>query len=207
MIMETKKIKVLLADDTLIAREGFKIILDTADDIEIVGESMSAHETPRKVLELEPDVLLMDLKWFGDDTAGWATIREIKRATPKVKVIAVTAYENLIREARAAGADDALTKTFTREELLDHIRDLALHQNDFRLPGLISSRVVDFTKREREVVKLLAVGKPDKEIAISLGIATTTAKNHVKKILAKLGAQNRTEASNLARELGLLDQE
>src|SRR5690242_4194017 len=116
--MANEKIKVLLADDTLIAREGLKMILATADDIVVIGEASSPHETIRKVLDLKPDVLLMDLKWFGDETAGWTAIREIKTAFPHAKIIAITAYENLIRDARVAGADAAYTKTFTREELL-----------------------------------------------------------------------------------------
>src|SRR6187397_3195582 len=118
------KIRVLIADDTLIAREGWKRILETTDDMEVVGEAKKAVETIRKVKELEPDVLIMDLKWFGDETAGWATIREIKQESG-VKIIAVTAYENLIREARLAGADSALLKTFTRDELLEEIREQA----------------------------------------------------------------------------------
>lgn len=109
-----EKIKVLLADDTLIAREGWKKILEMANDIEVVGDAKTATETLRKVKELNPDVLLMDLKWFGDETAGWTTIREIKQEY-NLRVIAVTAFEGLIHDARLAGADSALLKTFTRE--------------------------------------------------------------------------------------------
>lgn len=122
--MKTTKTRVLIADDTLIAREGWKRILETASDIQVVGEALSAAETLRKVKELMPDVLLMDLKWFGDEQAGWIAIREIKKEH-HVKVIAVTAYESFIRDAQLAGADSALLKTFTREELLSEIREQA----------------------------------------------------------------------------------
>ena len=198
-----RKIKVLLADDTLIAREGWKRILETASDIEIVGEARSAVETKRKVKELAPDVLLMDLLWFGDESAGWAVIREIKQEF-KVKIIAVTAYENLIRDARLAGADSALLKTFSREELLTEIREQATQPEREPVALVSDARTETLTKRELEVLRLLKDGHPDKEIANMLGIANTTAKNHVKNILGKLNAKNRTQAVAVGQELGLL---
>lgn len=202
--MNEKSITVLLADDTLIAREGWKRIFETADDIKVVGEAESAQETPRKVLELEPDVLLMDLKWFGDPTAGWVAIKEIKASRPVVKIIAVTAYEELIRDARIAGADAVLTKTFHREELLDLIRELYARKASFLAPQPEHTLLDELSAREREVLVLLAKGESDKTIAETLGIAESTAKNHVQHILSKLDAKNRTHAAALARELRLL---
>ena len=202
--MNVKKIKVLLADDTLIARQGWLRILETAYDLEVVGEAVTAQETPRKVLELQPAVLLMDLKWFGDRSAGTTAIREVKRCCPEVKIIAMTVYEELIEDARRAGADAALTKTFTSDELLGLIRELAFRQESFGAPLVDVSMLEKLSNREQDVLLLLAQGKKDKEIAGSLGIAHATAKNHVKNILEKLQVRNRTEASNLARELGLL---
>lgn len=196
------RIKVLLADDTLIAREGWKRILETTKDIEVVGEAKTAVEVHRKVKELKPDILLMDLKWFGDETAGWVAIREIKQVT-KVKIIAVTAYENLIREARLAGADSALLKTFTREELLDEIREQA-SRPESKVPLNASSMKELITERESHVLELMGQGHRDKEIGVLLGIAPTTAKNHVKSILEKLGAKNRTQAVSIARDIGIL---
>jgi DNA-binding NarL/FixJ family response regulator len=198
-----KRIKVLLADDTLIAREGWKKILETASDMEVVGEARSAVETKRKVKELSPDVLLMDLYWFGDESAGWSSIREIKQEY-KVKIIAVTAYENLIRDARLAGADSAMLKTFTREELLTEIREQASRPE--REPVLLASGVRPevLTERELQVLQLLGDGNRDKEIAKLLGIAPATAKNHVKSILDKLSAKNRTQAVSVGREMGFL---
>jgi DNA-binding NarL/FixJ family response regulator len=197
------KIKVLLADDTLIAREGWKKILETARDIEIVGDAKSAVETLRKVKELKPDILLMDLNWFGDDTAGWTAIREIKQSS-NVKIIAVTAFENLIRDARLVGADSALLKTFTREQLLDEIHEQASRRNETSLSPQSILKGESITDRESQVLKLMGEGHRDKEIAEILGIAPTTAKNHVKSILEKLNAKNRTQAVSLAREMGLL---
>lgn len=197
------KIKVLLADDTLIAREGWKKILETVNDIEVVGEAKTAAETKRKVKELRPDILLMDLYWFGDESAGWAAIREIKKEY-ETRIIAVTAYENLIRDARLAGADSALLKTFTREDLLSEIREQASRPKSE--PPLITSIAKSeiLTDRELQVLNLMGAGHRDKEIAELLSIAPTTAKNHVKSILEKLNARNRTQAVSLARERGLL---
>ncbi len=202
--MDKKRIAVLLADDTLIAREGWKRILETADDMEVVGEAVSAQETPRKVLELVPDVLLMDLKWFGDPSAGWIAIKEIKASHPKVGVIAITAYEDLIPRARSAGADAALTKTFTRDDLLSLIREISSRDKSFPASQPEHTPLDELSPREREVLVLLAKGEPDKAIAEALGIAESTAKNHVQNILDKLDAKNRTQAANLAREFGLL---
>ena len=200
--METK-IKILLADDTLIAREGWKKILETAKDIEIVGDAKSAVETLRKVKELKPDILLMDLNWFGDDTAGWTAIREIKQGS-NVKIIAVTAFENLIRDARLVGADSALLKTFTREQLLDEIHEQAARRSESSISPQSILMGESVTDRESQVLKLMGEGHRDKEIAELLGIAPTTAKNHVKSILVKLNAKNRTQAVSIAREIGLL---
>lgn len=198
------KINVLLADDTLIAREGWKRILETAENIVVVGEAVSPIDAIKKIQDLYPDVLLMDLRWFGDDTAGQAAIREVKMLSKKTRIIAITAYENLIQGARMAGADAALTKTFTREELLTLIDALASEK--------ISSQLIepvplhnDLTQREHEVLVHLSKGHSDKEIAKILGIATTTVKNHVRNVREKLGAKNRTQAVNIAREMGLLN--
>jgi DNA-binding NarL/FixJ family response regulator len=197
-----KAIRVLLADDTLIAREGWRTILETDDEMDVVGEAVSAQETLRKVRELKPDVVLMDLKWNFDTTAGWTAIREIKRSHPEVKVIAITAYENLIGDARRAGADAALMKTFSRKQLLDLIRELISRRERFPPAKPRSTPIDRLTEREKDVLSLLVDGYPDKQIAEALMIAESTAKNHVSSILSKLGANNRTHAAKIARDSG-----
>ena len=197
-------ITVLLADDTLIAREGWKAILEPQDDIVVVGEATRAQEVLRKVMEHKPQIILMDLKWFGDTTAGWTTIQEIKHHVPETKIIAVTAYEQLIPDARRAGADAALTKTFTGDDLLGLIRELPHKTSKVNFPSL-NSQVDSLTQREEQVLLLLSKGYKDKEIAEKLTIAVSTAKNHVKKIYEKLGVRNRLEAANKARKMGLLE--
>jgi DNA-binding NarL/FixJ family response regulator len=200
-----KKIKIFLADDTLIAREGWKRILETVDDIDVVGEAQTASETVEKVREVKPDVVLMDLLWYADDVAGWGAIQEIKQEHgSKVRVIAITAYDHLIRDARRAGADSALLKTFTRDQLLDEVYIQAKRPKTTPVALALAPSNDSLTDRELEVLQLLAAGHRDKEIATILTIAPTTAKNHVKNILEKLNAKNRTQAVSLAREMGLL---
>lgn len=204
--MEKRKIKVFLADDTLIAREGWRAILETEDHIEIVGEADTPHEVPRKIHDLSPDILLMDLKWYGDPAAGWTTIQKIRSMNIRVKIIAITAFEDLIKNARMAGADAAMTKTFTKKQLVKTIEELAYQGDEpsssHLEPGLETE--IDLSEREMDVLKLLSVGKTNREIAEALTISEYTAKNHVKNILSKLGVSNRTEAANKARELNLI---
>ena len=202
--MDKPTIKVLVADDTLIAREGWKRILETESDLEVVGEATTAQEVLALILDTEVDILLMDLMWFGDESAGWTTIQSVKKEYPRVKIIAVTAYENLISEARSKGADAALQKTFTREELIKLIRALAAQPEESFTPFPTHHTIEKLTRRELEVLKLIKEGLRDKEIASKLSIAPTTAKNHVKRILEKLEASNRTQAVEIARESKML---
>jgi DNA-binding NarL/FixJ family response regulator len=203
MMSPKGKITVILADDTLIAREGWKKILETSEEIKVIGEAKTASQATKIAAELKPQVILMDLLWFGDDTAGWRAIKEIKMASPEIKVIAVTAYERLIRDARLAGADSALEKTFTREQLLNEIREQSSRPNDIS-SNFLTPQPEIITDRERQVLKLMGEGHSDKEIAQLLGIAQTTAKNHVKRILEKLNAKNRVQAVSVARTIGLM---
>ncbi|HEX8217884.1 MAG TPA: response regulator transcription factor [Chloroflexia bacterium] len=118
------KIRVLLADDTLIAREGWRRILDTADDIEVVGEAVTAPEVPTLVDELKPHVVLMDMRWFEDNNAGADAMQQALRLYPKTKFVAVTVDPSLVAHAKSIGAAAALLKNFTREELVRTIRSV-----------------------------------------------------------------------------------
>lgn len=201
--MTKKRIKVLLADDDKIYREGLRRILETADDITVVAEAESAHETQRLTLEFAPEILIMDLKWGPDETAGWAAIKEIKTSSPRTRILAITAYEKLVTDARTAGADAAIEKaTFSAEILLRLIQELAHRIESFPNLAQKSTSVDRLTDRERQVLLLLGKGMPDKEIGEILGISTNTASNHVRKILSKLAARSRTEAVALAQKLG-----
>lgn len=200
------KIKVAVADDTQIAREGMRTLLGTADDIVVITDDVqNVQEVPNLVLNHEPDILILDLKWFGDKFAGASAIREIRTFNAKTKIIAITAYEDLIDDARSEGADAAVMKDISREGLLKLIRTLAIRDNLFPNSKKPEKKLGNplLTSRERQVLDLIAIGCRDKDIAKKLSIAESTAKNHVKNILSKLDAENRTQAVNIAKELGL----
>ncbi|MDQ3704173.1 MAG: response regulator transcription factor [Chloroflexota bacterium] len=199
----TKPITVLLADDMLIARAGWQRILELEDDIEVAGEAVTAQEAASKVLTLQPDIVLMDLDWFGDQTAGITAIAQIKRVSPQTRVIAVTAFQYLIGDARKMGADGALSKGFSRQELLDMIRSVQ-STTSFQPPASEVGYADELTSRELEILALLADGLSDKEVALELAIVTSTVKNHVRSILSKLGARDRTQAVSMAFRKGLL---
>lgn len=199
--MPKDKIRILLADDTLIAREGWKKILESASDMVVVGEATRATEAIQKARDLQPDIMLIDLKWFGDETAGGAAIGEIKSQVPHVKIIAVTGHEGLIRDARGAGADSALLKTFTREELIKTILDLSERNKNHEDYALSPDR---FSPRELEIIKNLADGLSDQEIADVMEIAPASVKIHVKSILEKLGVNNRRDAVAIALRQGIV---
>jgi len=116
------RIRVLIADDDLVYREGLKNVLKSVEDIEIVGEASTAQQTIQMTCKIEPDVVLMDLRWFGDDSAGITAVAQIKQKRPKTKVVAITVYRHLIAEARKAGADAAITKGFSISDLINIIR-------------------------------------------------------------------------------------
>jgi DNA-binding NarL/FixJ family response regulator len=197
------KIKVLLADDTLIAREGWKKILMTEPDIAVVGEIMIAQETLHKVRELQPDVLLMDLKWFDDENAGASAIAQIKHEAPATKVVAITAYTDLVPGARKAGAEAVLPKGFSKAELIETIR--AVHElANFPLISEPLALAEPLSPREQEVLALMSRGMTDKEIGRQLSISNSTAKNHVRSVMGKLDALNRAQAVAIGFERGLL---
>jgi DNA-binding NarL/FixJ family response regulator len=117
-------IRVMIADDTDIAREGMTRILATETDMKIVGEGATLHETIQKVHELRPDVLLLDLKWFGDESAGIEAIKRLTSEVPETKIIAITIYPHLVQPARNAGALSALMKEVPKQQLIDEIRSV-----------------------------------------------------------------------------------
>jgi DNA-binding NarL/FixJ family response regulator len=201
-------ISIMIADDTDIAREGLTRILAAEEDMEIVGEGATIHETIRKVHELRPDVLILDLMWFDDERAGIEAIRRLTGEVPETKVVAITIYPHLIEKAREAGALAALTKEVPKRQLIEEIRSVyalspsLLPSSPTAAPFVAS--VEALTKRELEVLTLLAEGKTDREIANELSIAESTAKNHVSNILGKLNVPNRAGAVAAGYQLNLI---
>lgn len=202
--MNSKKIKVIIADDDQIYREGLKSVIETAPDIEIIDEVSTAQIIYRKVIEKMPDVLIIDLSWYGDSTAGWSAIKDVKQSRPEVKILALTNFERLIDDARRVGADGALVKTFEKKRLFELIHSLVERKKNFAIPDKSMAKQFDLSDREIEVLILLATGKTNRLIADQLFIAESTVKNHIKSIFSKLNAQNRTDATRIARDSGII---
>ncbi len=124
----TEAFDVLVAAGQLLAREGLRRILDTVDDVRVAGEAVTIEEVCLQVRRLCPQVVLLDLKWGRDQRIGLATLTQLKRENPKTKVIAISEFDELVARARGVGADGALDKTFTRDQLLGAIRGVCSGQ-------------------------------------------------------------------------------
>ena len=199
----TNIIKVLIADDHIHEREGFKQLLGLLDFVEVIGEATSAQNTVQQALGLMPDVILMDLTWFKDKTAGITAIQQIKARAPTIKILAATVYPELIEAARAAGADLAADKdTLSNKTTLgDRIRDT------YESPTFTPNQpplTEQLTERELGVLRLVAQGHTDAGIAEEIYLSVSTVKKHVGNILGKLGASNRSAAIAVAYECGIL---
>ncbi len=207
-------IRVLIADDHMVVREGLRAILDVAPDLLLVGEATDGAEAVRLVQETTPDVVLMDLRMPGVD--GIEAIRQIKARYQNVQVVILTTYDDdgyIVRGLRA-GARGYLLKDCARTMLFETIRAAA--RGESLLPADVVDKVVahlenpqqaepeTLSGREKQVLILLAQGATNKEIAFTLGIAERTAKAHVTNLYNKLGASSRAEAVAIAMRSGLL---
>lgn len=197
-------IKVFVADDHVHAVEGLSLIIDRAEDMEVVGSAGIINQVLEQATAAEPDVIVLDLAWPGDKLAGIRLIPELLASCPGGRVLAITNYPELIEVAREKGAYP-LSKGFSIEELLGTIRWVARDNLAASLATAVGDAYTEpLTPREIEVLKVLGDGKTDREIAQELHIAEGTAKKHVSNILSKLGVGNRTEAVIKARHLRLL---
>ncbi|WP_322791375.1 response regulator transcription factor [Bellilinea sp.] len=215
------KIKILLVDDQALFREGLRTLLDLQPDFEVVGEASQGEEALRMAVSLSPNVILMDLRMPVMD--GVMATRRIKDSLPQCKVIVLTTFDDDedVFEGLRAGAVGYLLKDVSSEKLYEAIRSAARGEY-FLLPSITAKVMAEFSRmvrpqktnvdeigvklssRELEVLKLVAQGASNKEIADTLVIAEGTVKNHLTNILGKLEARDRMQAVLKARELGLI---
>jgi NarL family two-component system response regulator LiaR len=218
-------VRIVLADDHPIVREGLHTLLETQPDFEVVAECANGEEALRITVQLQPDILLLDLEMPVMD--GVETTRQLYQLPHRPRVIIFTAFDDdeRIIHALQAGADGYLLKEVPREEIFKAIR-ITMNGGSMLQPLVASkllqhvgrqqkilntavahtiAQVEELTDRELEVLHLLAQGMPNKEIASHLIISERTAKFHVNSIMGKLGATNRTEAVVLAAQRGLIN--
>jgi DNA-binding NarL/FixJ family response regulator len=214
-------IRVLLADDQMLVRAGFKALLDAQDDIEVVGEAGDGDEAVRLTGELRPDIVLMDIRMPGVDglTAARTIARE--KALSNVRIVILTTFDldEYVFEALRAGASGFLVKNTEPAELIHAVRSVAA--GDALLsPGVTRRLIATFatrskqpvdsaelkrlTDREKEVMALVAEGLSNDEIARTLVVSPATAKTHVSRAMVKLGARDRAQLVVLAYESGLV---
>jgi len=210
-------IRVLLADDHRLFRDGLRALLDSVPDFEVVGEAGSGEEVVAKAAGVRPDVILMDLQLPGMN--GIEATRRILRAQPDVGVLVLTMFDDTdtVLASMRAGARGYILKDADEEALLRSIRAVATGEALLgpavaeRLmrylagatPSAVRAAFPGLTDREREVLALLAQGLSNRELADRMGISLKTVRNHVSNILAKLQVADRTEAIARARAAGL----
>jgi DNA-binding NarL/FixJ family response regulator len=205
----TALIRILIADDHPVVRDGLATMLGTQPDLVAVAEAATGVEAVARAAELRPDVVLLDLEMPALD--GVEALRQIRAALPETRVIVFTVFDTdeRILAAIQAGASGYLLKGVPRDELFRAIRIVS--QGGSLLQPVIATRLIErlgpageaLTEREGAVLARLAQGRTNKQIAAELHITERTVKFHVGAILAKLGAANRTEAVKIAVRRGL----
>ena len=209
-------IRILIADDHPVVREGLFAMLSRESDFEVVGEARDGVEAVNKAKELSPEVVLMDLRM--PELDGVEAMNQIKSAKPDTKFIILTTYsdDEYIFRGIEAGARGYLLKDAPREELFKAIR--AVHRGESLIQPVVASKVLDrltelsrrapsgeeLSERELEVLRLMAKGAANKEIGVELSIAQSTVKTHISTIFQKLGVNDRTEAVTEALKKGII---
>ena len=196
-------------DDHPILREGVAAVLACENDMKIVGEAASGVEALRRFETLAPDVTLMDLQMPGMN--GVDTIKALKKQQPDARIIVLTTYSGDMKASNAlkAGASGYLLKSMLKDQLTETIR--VIHAGGRRIPPEIAAEIAEhlgdepLSERELQVLSRVAQGHTNKEIARELSISTGTVNAHMKNILLKLHARDRTQAVTLALKRGVLE--
>jgi len=209
MNAETKTIRILTADDHALLRQGIAALVDLEPDMELVAQASTGREAIEQFRRHRPDITLMDLQM--PDISGIEAIIAIRSEFPDARIIVLTTYEGDILVARAlkAGARGYLLKGNVHTDLLETIR--AVHAGRKRIPPEVAAELAmhttedQLTARELEILKLIAKGNANKEIAAQLSIREDTVKSHVGSILDKLGANDRTHAVTIGVKRGIIE--
>ena len=215
-------IRVLLADDQALVRAGFRVLLDSAPDIEVVGEAATGEDAVRLARQIRPEVVLMDIRMPNVDGLEATRRLAADRDLSAVHVLILTTFEvdEYVFEALRSGASGFVVKDIEPAELLHAVRVVA--RGDALLSPTVTRRLIaefagrpeqrrivaadlkELTEREREIMALVAAGRSNDEIAAELFISPATVKTHVSRAMSKLGARDRAQLVVLAYESGLV---
>ncbi|MGA2608967.1 MAG: response regulator transcription factor [Terriglobia bacterium] len=209
MSPEPKRIRILTVDDHPLLREGIAALVATQSDMKVVGEASNGLEALEEFRKHRPDITLMDLVM--PEMNGIDAIIAIRAEFPEARIVVLTTYRGDVQVLRAlkAGARGYLLKGLLRKELLEMIR--AVHAGLKRIPPELAAELADhaadeaLSAREIVVLRLIAGGNANKEIAAQLSITEETVKGHVKNILAKLSANDRTHAVTIGLKRGIIE--
>jgi NarL family two-component system response regulator LiaR len=215
--MNETKIRILIVDDHAVVRKGIRALLATEDDLEVIGEAVNGEEAVALYQELNPDLLLLDL--IMPKVNGIEVIKKIKGDYPPAKILVLTSFaaDDQVFPAIKAGALGYLLKDTEPEDLINAIRQV--YRGESSLSPTVARKVLEevfhpaekplspdpLTKRELDVLQVLAKGKSNRDIASELTISETTVRTHVSNILGKLHLASRTEAALYALKEGMAD--
>lgn len=203
------QIRIVIADDHPIVREGIAALINRRPDMHVVAEADDGQEAITIFGRERPDVMLMDLRM--PVLGGVDAIKQIRHAAPNARIIVLTTYDGDedIYRALQAGAKGYLLKDTPRDELLDTIR--AVHAGQTRIPPAVAAKLAErilapsqLSERELDVLRLIVAGRSNKEIGAALHITEGTVKAHVNNILQKLGVSDRTQAVTTALQRGII---
>lgn len=202
-------IRILIVDDHPMLREGLRAVIEQQDDMIVVAEAGDGEEAIARFQELRPDITLMDLQMPGLD--GVAAIEIIRRVAPQARIVVLTTYSGDVKALRAlrAGASGYMLKSSIRKELLEGIR--TVHGGRPWLPVELATDIAmhaiedPLTPRELDILRLVASGNPNKQIAWQLSISEDTVKTHLKSVYAKLDVADRTHAVTVAARRGIIE--
>ena len=209
MNTDASVVRILAVDDHPLLREGIAALIANEPDLKLVAEASNGRDAIEQFRKVRPDVTLMDVQM--PDMSGIDALIAIREEAPKAKIIVLTTYggDALAMRAIKAGAQAYVLKSLVRKELLETIR--AVNRGQKRIHPDVALELAQYTgestltAREIEVLSLVAAGNSNKRIAASLNITEDTAKGHLKSILAKLGASDRTRAVTLALKRGIIE--
>ena len=205
--MTSNPLRILLADDHPVLREGLALILNNQTDMTVVGQASDGREAVELFCQLQPDVTLMDLRM--PEMTGVEALTAIRAQFSTAIIILLTTYDGdeEIYQGLRAGAKSYLLKDASTQEILNAIRQVWTGKN--HIPQAVGAKLAeraqipDLSESERQVLQRLATGRSNQEIALALSIAESTVKFHVNNILSKLGVDNRTQAAIAALKRGI----